>query len=174
MILDETQMKSNMTLQKPAIMTLMTILVFLLSAVTALPGDSFENRNRAHPAQEKSTDGDSSDIPSEPSPLSTPDGESCNVPPGKIIWKDKEQQFICESYIEKIRAAFFKTRYSCMRPDLCRCSEDANLFLELANQCEIQCPENFLEKNGYSKRLRQNVIWLKDSRSQDCPNSDVP
>jgi hypothetical protein len=89
------------------------------------------------------------------------------LPPPKVIWEDENQKAQCERYLEDIRVTFYKTRYYCIQDDACECAHHADRFLDLVKKCEDCCPEDYLSKNKYSRRLLKNVVWLRENRS--CP-----
>ena len=86
-------------------------------------------------------------------------------PSFRIDWNDEDQKARCEVYLEGVRASFYKARLYCMQNDACQCIRHADKFLEPVEKCKDECPEDYLEKNGYSQRLQKNVFWLKNSKA---------
>jgi hypothetical protein len=85
--------------------------------------------------------------------------------PAAVIWENEKQKSRCELYLEDIRVSFYRTRYYCMQDNAYECEKYANRFLDLVKKCADECPTDYLAKNGYSHRLLQNVIWMKETRS---------
>jgi hypothetical protein len=85
--------------------------------------------------------------------------------PEVVIWENEKQKSRCELYLEDIRVIFYRTRYYCMQDNACECETYAKRFLDLVKKCADECPADYLAKNGYSHRLLQNVIWMKETRS---------
>jgi hypothetical protein len=88
--------------------------------------------------------------------------------PAAVIWENEKQKSRCELYLEDIRVLFYRTRYHWMQDNACECETYANRLLDLIKKCKDECPTDYLAKNGYSHRLLQNVIWMKETRS--CPD----
>jgi hypothetical protein len=80
------------------------------------------------------------------------------VPPLK--WESDDQRTRCELRLKTLETNFVKARYYSTQGDHCSTAESAKAFLEAADVCKKECPEGYLEKNGYGKRITVNLEKL--------------
>jgi len=88
------------------------------------------------------------------------------LPP--LEWKDESQRQHCESYLPLLRESFAKARFYSVQGDACRTSEFSQVFLNQARQCRSDCPEEFLERNGYTPRIERNLDLLLELGTKRC------
>jgi len=88
------------------------------------------------------------------------------LPP--MAWKDDSQKKQCESYLPLLRESFAKARHYSIRGDSCRTAEHSRAFLAHYRQCAEDCPEKFLERNGYTPRIERNLDLLEELGQKRC------
>lgn len=86
----------------------------------------------------------------------------------KIPFKDESQERLCDEYLKQIRDRFMKARYYSIQGDSCECAEQSKAFLDLIEESRGACPDGYLEKNGYSKRILRNLSWLYELGAKRC------
>lgn len=85
-----------------------------------------------------------------------------------IQWNTEEQNARCQVLLGPLKETFRKTRYYSIQGDNCSTAKHAKAFLELVEDCRGQCPENFLEKNGYTVTLIRNMSVLHELADKLC------
>jgi hypothetical protein len=88
------------------------------------------------------------------------------LPP--LDWKDEFQKRHCESYLPLLRESFAKARFYSVQGDACRTAEFSQAFLNQVRQCRTDCPEEFLERNGYTPRIERNLDLLLELGAKRC------
>jgi hypothetical protein len=74
-----------------------------------------------------------------------------------IRWENDKQKARCYEYLDKINENFLKARDFSIQGDPCTASDHAKIFLSLVEQCQQDCPEDFLERSGYHKGIIKNL-----------------
>jgi len=88
--------------------------------------------------------------------------------PVPLKWKNDAQQLQCEALLKKLRQNLGKARTYAIRGDTCATARHANSFMDLADRCNKECPDGFLESNGYSEKIVQNVKVLSELGKKAC------
>ena len=100
------------------------------------------------------------------------------TPEIEVKWESEDQERRCSSLIETMRNAFTGARYHSIRGDACRTARFSSMFLNEAEACRKECPEGFLERNGYTERIVRNVSVLLELGRKRCmddgPLSGIP
>ncbi|MDJ0783522.1 MAG: hypothetical protein QNJ22_16215 [Desulfosarcinaceae bacterium] len=96
------------------------------------------------------------------------------APERKVKWQNAAQQKRCEQYLKEIGSIFLKARYYSIQGDACACAEKADDFLELYQRTDGDCPDNYLEGEGYTLRIARNMRWLSELGQKQCIGSTAP
>ncbi len=98
-----------------------------------------------------------------------PDPKQVKRPPVKpTAWISGTQKKQCEDDLEKLRGAYTKARYYSIQGDSCACAENADQFLILYEKIRQACPDNYLQNEGYIRRITRNMGWLKSLGEKRC------
>ncbi len=98
------------------------------------------------------------------------------VPPASVpetVWQNEAQEARCTALVAALRSAFANARYYSIRGDACRTAQHASRFLETAEACRKDCPQWYLERSGYTKRITRNVSILLKLGEKRCKDWDV-
>ena len=87
-----------------------------------------------------------------------------------IKWKNEAQKTKCNGYLTSLKESFLKARYYSIQGVPCGTAEHARSFMTLIDQCNRDCPDEFLKKNGYTARIIRNLSWLEKLGSERCPD----
>jgi hypothetical protein len=88
--------------------------------------------------------------------------------PAPVKWENDEQRLQCETLLKKLQKNLGKARTYSIRGDTCATARHADAFLNLEKRLENECPEGFLETNGYSEKIIQNVKVLSELGKKAC------
>lgn len=88
--------------------------------------------------------------------------------PAPIAWADDDQKARCETYAAALREAYGKTRHFSVNGDACSTAAHAREFLSSVEGCSRDCPEGYLESNGYSEQIIWNVTVLQELGQKRC------
>jgi len=88
--------------------------------------------------------------------------------PATLKWKNDEQRSQCETQLKKLQKFLDKTRTYSIRGDTCATTRNADGFLTLSDRLKNECPDGFLESNGYSEKIFQNVKVLRELGKKAC------
>jgi type IV secretory pathway VirB10-like protein len=89
-------------------------------------------------------------------------------PPAPVKWKDDAQQLQCETRLKELQKSLEKARTYSIRGDPCATTKYSDRFLLLTGRLKNECPEKFLENNGYSAKIIQNVKVLSELGKKAC------
>jgi hypothetical protein len=92
-------------------------------------------------------------------------------PPKKPVplkWKDEEQQLHCKTQLKELQKSLGKARTYSTRGDTCATAKHSDDFLVLAERLKKECPDGFLESNGYSKKIVENLKVLSELGKRAC------
>lgn len=91
-------------------------------------------------------------------------------PPRKpaLAWKDEKQKARCEAYLPKLKSGFLDARYYSIQGDSCATAEHAGAFLNTVEVCGKECPEGFLQQNGYTDDVIRNLDRLHKLGKDRC------
>jgi hypothetical protein len=92
--------------------------------------------------------------------------------PAEITWENEKQKKECQAYLGELREALRKTRHYSTQGEPCGTGKYAKAFLASMDLCKAKCPKGFLEKNGYTARVIENVKRLHILGTQRCPDLD--
>ena len=83
--------------------------------------------------------------------------------------ESKKSEAECQStYLGQLKELLLQTRYFSIQGDPCATAEYAKKFNDLADGCEKECPEKFLEKHGYTPSILRNVRTLNILGVEQC------
>lgn len=85
-----------------------------------------------------------------------------------VKWENDEQRLQCETLLRKLQKTLGKARTYSIRGDTCATARHADGFLNLEKRLRNECPEGFLENNGYSEKIIQNVKVLSELGKKAC------
>ena len=88
--------------------------------------------------------------------------------PAPLKWENDAQRLQCETLLKKVQQNLGKARTYSIRGDTCATARHANSFMDLADRCNKECPDGFLESNGYSEKIVQNVKVLSELGKKAC------
>jgi hypothetical protein len=88
--------------------------------------------------------------------------------PAPLKWKDDAQQLHCKTQLKELQKALGKARTYSIRGDTCATAKHADDFLNLAGRLKTECPDGFLESNGYSEKIIQNLKVLSELGKKAC------
>jgi hypothetical protein len=88
--------------------------------------------------------------------------------PATLIWENDEQRLQCETLLRKLQKTLGKARTYSIRGDTCATARHADGFLNLEKRLRNECPERYLENNGYSEKIIQNVKVLWELGKKAC------
>ncbi len=89
-------------------------------------------------------------------------------PPAPLKWKDDAQQLHCKTQLKELQKTLGKARTYSIRGDTCATAKHADGFLDLAGRLKTECPDGFLESNGYSEKITQNLKVLSELGKKAC------
>lgn len=92
----------------------------------------------------------------------------------RIEWRDESQKNLCEANLKQLRDNFLKARYASVHGDSCLTADHAHQFIFLTEKCERECPDQYLEQNGYTQRIIRNLRWLEKLGSEQCLGTGKP
>ena len=88
--------------------------------------------------------------------------------PVSLEWKSDLQRSACEDGLKKFKKTLEKARTYSIRGDLCATARHAKDFLDQEGRLRNECPAGFLESNGYSEKIIQNVRVLLELGKKAC------
>ena len=88
--------------------------------------------------------------------------------PFPVKWENDEQRLQCETLLRKLQKTLGKARTYSIRGDTCATARHADGFLNLEKRLRNECPERYLENNGYSEKIIQNVKVLWELGKKAC------
>jgi len=88
--------------------------------------------------------------------------------PAPVKWENDAQQLQCETRLKELQKSLGKARTYSIRGDTCATAKHSDRFILLANRLKNECPEKFLENNGYSEKIIQNVKVLSELGKKAC------
>lgn len=88
--------------------------------------------------------------------------------PAPVKWENDEQRLQCETLLKKLQKTLGKARTYSIRGDTCATARHADGFLKLEKRLRNECPEGFLENNGYSEKIINNVKVLSELGKKAC------
>jgi len=86
----------------------------------------------------------------------------------EILWNDKNQKEACEGCLNSLHELFLKTRHYSIQGAPCDTREHAAAFLKIVEKCRRECPDGFLEQNGYTDRIVRNITYLEKLGTDRC------
>jgi hypothetical protein len=92
--------------------------------------------------------------------------------PAEIKWENEKQKKECQAYLGELKEALRKTRHYSTHGEPCGTGKYAKAFLASVDLCKAKCPKGFMEKNGYTARVIENVKRLHILGTQRCPDLD--
>lgn len=95
-------------------------------------------------------------------------------PPKPLEWKNKSQQADCQAKLQPLAGAFDRARFYSIQGDRCNTARYAQSFLKTAGDCQKECPEGFLERNGYNEQVLRNMHQLKVLGTESCFGKNEP
>ncbi|MCF8128141.1 MAG: hypothetical protein K9N10_06480 [Deltaproteobacteria bacterium] len=94
-----------------------------------------------------------------------------DTPPKKPVplkWKNEEQQLHCKTQLKELQKTLGKARTYSIRGDTCATAKHAHDFLALTGRLKAECPDGFLESNGYSEKIIENLKVLSELGKKAC------
>lgn len=88
--------------------------------------------------------------------------------PAPVKWENAAQQLQCETRLKELQKSLGKARTYSIRGDTCATAKHSHRFLILTDRLKNECPEKFLENNGYSEKIIQNVKVLSELGKKAC------
>ena len=88
--------------------------------------------------------------------------------PAPVKWENDEQRVQCDTHLKELRKSLIKARTYSVRGDTCATAKHADSFLNLTKRCKNECPDGFLEINGYSEKIIKNVTVLLELGKKAC------
>jgi len=88
--------------------------------------------------------------------------------PAPVKWENDEQRLQCETLLRKLQKTLGKARTYSIRGDTCATARHADGFLNLEKRLRNECSERYLENNGYSEKIIQNVKVLWELGRKAC------
>jgi len=95
-------------------------------------------------------------------------------PPKSLKWRNKAQKSSCRAKTQPMANTFDRARFYSIQGDRCKTAHYAQAFLEAAGQCQKECPEGFLERNGYTEQILRNMHQLKALGTESCFGKNRP
>ena len=89
-----------------------------------------------------------------------------------IKWENERQKTKCNEYLASLKELFLKARYYSIQGVPCGTGENARKFMSQIDQCRRDCPDGFLRRSGYTKRIIRNLSWLEKLGAERCPDMD--
>jgi hypothetical protein len=90
------------------------------------------------------------------------------IKPPAFTWKDQEQKKKCDTYLGRVKEQFLHARYYSIQGDPCTSADHARKFMDLVEKCEQECPEDFLQKIGYTQQIVRNLRLLNELGTKKC------
>jgi hypothetical protein len=87
----------------------------------------------------------------------------------KVEWKNETQKAQCNAYLASLKESFLQARYYSIQGVPCGTAENARKFISQIEQCRRDCPDGFLRRSGYTKRIIRNLSWLEKLGAERCP-----
>lgn len=110
--------------------------------------------------------------PSEEKSLSSK--ESTQEPTkSRMVWSSENQKQTCTAHLTNLRQLFLETRHFSIQGASCDTAESAKKLLALIEQCRQDCPDHFLEQNGYSHRIIRNIRYLERLGKDRCGDTII-
>lgn len=103
--------------------------------------------------------------------IKTRDRGKSGIPEKKanlLQWKSEAQRVQCDTHLKELRKSLSKARTYSVRGDTCATAKHADSFLNLTKRCKNECPDGFLEINGYSEKIIKNVTVLLELGKKAC------
>jgi len=88
--------------------------------------------------------------------------------PALLKWKDEEQKGHCETQLKELKKSLDMARTYSTRGDTCATAKHSADFLDQAGRLKAECPDGFLERNGYSKKIVENLKVLLELGKKAC------
>lgn len=85
-----------------------------------------------------------------------------------LKWNSEEQRVLCDTLLKKLQRSLSKARYYSVQGDTCATAKHAKNFEDLVNRCKNVCPDEFLERKGYSEKIIKNVSVLLELGKKAC------
>jgi len=88
-----------------------------------------------------------------------------------IKWDSEAQKATCDGYLKQLQDLFLKTRHYSIQGVPCETADHSDAFLQVADKCEKECPQDLLEKSGYTSRIMRNINWLNKLGNDKCSDN---
>lgn len=87
-------------------------------------------------------------------------------------WDSSEQEAACRARLPGLNHHLSKARYYSVQGDTCRTGAHASTFLEIVSACEEECPQGFLDAEGYNEGIIRNLRVLRELGEKRCLGSE--